>query len=89
MATLRITRPEGRHTGWDSIGALLWVLVLGIVALYAFFVALGAFAPGDVIPLSALVAVLVVLYGRHAWREAHRPEGQDPDLLRARERRGF
>jgi len=89
MATLRINRPEGRHSGWESVSALLWVLVLGVVALYAFFVALGAFSPVDAIPLSALIAVLVVLYGWHAWREGHRSDGTDPELLRARERRGF
>lgn len=88
MAALRINRPEGRHSGWDSLSALLWVVVLRVVVLYAFFLALGAFSPGDVIPLSGLVAVLVVLYGRHAWRQGHRSQGTDPELLSARERRG-
>jgi hypothetical protein len=88
MATLRINRPGGRNSGRDSVSALLWVLVLGVVASYAFFVALGAFSPGDVIPLSALVAVLVLLYGRHAWREGHRSQRTDPEPSRVRERRG-
>jgi fatty acid desaturase len=71
------------------VSALLWVLAVGVVVLYAFFVVLGAFSPADVIPLSALVLVLVVLYGWHTWREGQRSKGADPELLRARERRGF
>ena len=89
MATLRIGRPDGRHSGWETLAPLMWVLIVGLVVLYAFFVALGAFSPWDVAPVSALVAVLVALYAVHAWREAHRPDGSDPELQRARERRGF
>ena len=39
-----------------------WVVALGVIAAYAFFVALGAFAPGDVAGLSIAVAILVGLW---------------------------
>ena len=67
-----------------------WVIALGVIACYAFFVALGAWHPGDVVGVSVAVGVLVVLWIIHAWAESHRrPEGRDPRLTAARERRGF
>ena len=67
-----------------------WVIALGLIACYAFFVALGAYAPGDVAGVSIAVGVLVVLWVVHAWAESHRrPDGRDPRLTAARERRGF
>jgi fatty acid desaturase len=68
-----------------------WVIALGVIAGYAFFVVLGAWHPGDVIGVSIAVAVLVVLWLVHAWAESHRrrDEGRDPRLTAARERRGF
>jgi uncharacterized membrane protein (DUF485 family) len=66
-----------------------WATALGLIACYAFFVALGAFAPGDVIGVSIAVGVLVVLWIVHAWAQSHRPAERDPRLTAARERRGF
>jgi fatty acid desaturase len=67
-----------------------WVIALGLIACYAFFVALGAYSPGDVAGMSIAVGVLVVLWLAHAWAESHRrAEGRDPRLTAARERRGF
>jgi fatty acid desaturase len=67
-----------------------WVIALGVIACYAFFVALGAWHPGDVVGVSVAVGVLVVLWIVHAWAQSHRrPEGRDPRLTAARERRGF
>jgi len=67
-----------------------WVIALGLIACYAFFVALGAWHPGDVVGVSIAVGVLVVLWIVHAWAQSHRrPEGRDPRLTAARERRGF
>jgi fatty acid desaturase len=67
-----------------------WVIALGVIAAYAFFVVLGAWHPGDVVRVSIAVAVLVVLWIAHAWAQSHRPsEGRDPRLTAARERRGF
>jgi len=68
-----------------------WVLSLFVLGLYAFFVVLGAWDPVDVLPLTAVMAVLAVLWIAHAWL-AHRHAGataQDPRAVRARERRGF
>ena len=67
-----------------------WVIALGVIAAYAFFVLLGAWRPGDVVGVSVAVGVLVVLWIVHAWAQSHRrPEGRDPRLTAARERRGF
>jgi hypothetical protein len=67
-----------------------WVIALGVIAAYAFFVLLGAWHPGDVVRVSVAVGVLVVLWIVHAWAQSHRrPEGCDPRLTAARERRGF
>jgi len=66
-----------------------WVLALGAIAAYAFFLALGAFSPGDALPASILVAVLVVLWLVHAWLARGARFERDPRLRHARERRGF
>lgn len=69
---------------------VFWVIALGVIAAYAFFVLLGAWHPGDVAGVSIAVGVLVVLWIVHAWALSHRrPEGRDPRLTAARERRGF
>lgn len=66
-----------------------WILVLSIVVLFAFFVALGAFAPGDVAWLTLAVLGLALLWTAHAvWDSRHR-SGRDPATIRNRERRGF
>lgn len=67
-----------------------WVIALGVIAAYAFFVLLGAYSPGDVVGVSIAVGVLVLLWTVHAWAQSHRrPEVRDPRLTAARERRGF
>jgi hypothetical protein len=74
----------------DNLRNLFWVMSLGVIGAYLFFFALGAFAFSDVLPLSIAVAVLVVLWGVHAWLEGRHPaEGRDPRLIQGRERRGF
>lgn len=71
-----------------SVASLFWVVALGVICCYAFFVALGAFAPGDVLALSLVVAVLVVLWIARGWATRRGIE-RDPRLAAARERRGF
>jgi hypothetical protein len=88
------TPPGPRHPALSGLAhgvrEAFWVIALGLIACYAFFVALGAFAPGDVIGVSIAVGVLVVLWLVHAWAQSHRRfEGRDPRLTAARERRGF
>ena len=70
-----------------TLSATFWVLVLAVVVLFAFFVALGAFSPGEVVGLTIGVAVLALLWMGHAvWDSRHR-DPHDPAMVRARERR--
>jgi fatty acid desaturase len=73
----------------STMSDTFWILILSVVVLFAFFVALGAFSPGEVAGLSIGVAVLAVVWAVHAaWQARHR-DGRDPAAIRARERRGF
>jgi protein-S-isoprenylcysteine O-methyltransferase Ste14 len=72
-----------------TLAATFWVLVLAIVVLFAFFVALGAFSPGEVVGLTIGVAFLAVLWIAHAIWDARHTDPHDPAIVRARERRGF
>jgi uncharacterized membrane protein YhaH (DUF805 family) len=72
-----------------TLSETFWILVLSVVVLFAFFVALGAFSPTEVIGLTVAVAALAVLWIAHAvWQSRHR-DPHDPAMIRARERRGF
>ena len=74
---------------WGTLWETLWILVLAFIVLFAFFVALGAFSPGDVAVLSVVVVVLTVAWIAHAvWDSRHR-DPHDRAVIRARERRGF
>jgi fatty acid desaturase len=73
----------------ETAREFFWVLALGAIAAYTFFVALGAFSPADVLPLSILVVVLIALWLGHALIAHRRHAEQDPRLRMARERRGF
>ena len=74
----------------EFVREAFWVLALGAIGCYAFFVALGAFSPGDVLGITIAVGVLLVLWLVHAWAQSHRGhDGRDPRLTSARERRGF
>lgn len=72
-----------------TLSETFWILVLALVVLFAFFVALGAFQPGEVVALTLVVACLALLWVAHAvWDSRHR-DPHDPSVMRARERRGF
>jgi fatty acid desaturase len=72
-----------------TMSETFWVLVLGVVVLFAFFFALGAIDPGDVVWLTLGVLALALLWTAHAvWESRHRT-GRDPVAIRNRERRGF
>jgi hypothetical protein len=73
----------------STLADTFWVLVLAVVVLFAFFVALGAFSPGEVIGLTLAVAVLALLWVAHAVWDARHSDPHDPASVRARERRGF
>ena len=73
----------------STMSDTFWILVLSVIVLFAFFVALGAFAPGEVAWLTLGVLVLALLWTVHAvWESRHR-SGRDPATIRNRERRGF
>jgi fatty acid desaturase len=81
--------PHRRSRTLATLSETFWVLVLALVVLFAFFVALGAFSPGDVLGLTLVVALLAVLWVAHAvWESRHR-DPHDRAIVRARERRGF
>ena len=73
----------------STLSETFWILVLAVVVLFAFFVALGAFSPGEVIGLTAVVAILALLWVAHAWWDSRHRDPHDPAVIRARERRGF
>jgi fatty acid desaturase len=73
----------------ERLSETFWILVLAVIVLFVFFLALGAFSPGQVAGLTIAVAVLAVLWVAHAvWESRHR-DPHDRSLVRARERRGF
>jgi small-conductance mechanosensitive channel len=67
----------------------LFLLILGVVGMFAFFVALGALKPGEVVGLSIAVAALFALWIGHAVWVSRHGSGRDPATICARERRGF
>jgi fatty acid desaturase len=72
-----------------TLTGTFWVLVLAVVVLFAFFAALGAFRPGEVVALTVVVILLALLWVAHAvWDSRHR-DPHDRAIVRARERRGF
>lgn len=81
--------PRRRTRILATLSETFWILVLAVIVLFAFFVALGAFQPGEVVVLTLVVAVLALLWVAHAvWDSRHR-DPHDPAVVRARERRGF
>jgi len=73
----------------STLSETFWILVLAIIVLFAFFLALGAFRPGDVVGVTIVVGALALLWIGHAmWDSRHR-DPHDRAIIRARERRGF
>ena len=73
----------------STMSDTFWILVLSIVVLFAFFIALGAFSPGDAVWLTLAVLGLALLWAAHAVWDARHRTGRDPATIRNRERRGF
>jgi hypothetical protein len=72
----------------------LWAVCVGTVALFAFFLVMGGFAPGDVLWLTAIVAFLGTLFVVHQIRVGHELNDHEDhtmvrEVQRIRERRGF
>jgi uncharacterized membrane protein YhaH (DUF805 family) len=72
-----------------TLSETFWLLVLAVVAMFAFFLALGAFKPGEILGVTIAVVVLAALWIAHAMWVARHHDGRDPSAVRARERRGF
>ena len=84
--TPRLTRGS-RMT--KTLADTFWVLILSLIVLFAFFVALGAFSPSEVIGLTIVMIVLTAAWIAHAFWDARHRDSRDPAAVRARERRGF
>ena len=73
----------------------MWLVMLGVIVMYVFFVVVANVSPAQVAAVTILVAVFTILFILRSMRVeselAHR--GGDPSvrraLNRARERRGF
>jgi uncharacterized membrane protein YhaH (DUF805 family) len=77
------------HKLLATLSETFWLLVLGVVAVFAFFAALGAFEVGKAIGVTIVVVCLALLWLGHAMWVARHSHGRNPALIRDRERRGF
>jgi membrane protein implicated in regulation of membrane protease activity len=73
----------------STLRSFFWVLALGVIAAYTFFLVLGAFAPDEVLPVTLVILALVLAWLVHAMLERRHANQRDVFLARARERRGF
>jgi hypothetical protein len=80
---------------FGSLRLSFWLVVIGTVVLYAFFVILATIPPGEVAAVTAVVVALGAIFTLRNLRLAAElaDRGGDPQLRRAvnkmRERRGF
>jgi NhaP-type Na+/H+ or K+/H+ antiporter len=74
---------------WATMTESFWVLLVSLVALFAFLIALGAYSPGEVIVLTIVMIVLFAVWVGHAMWVSRHAEKRDPRAIQARERRGF
>jgi hypothetical protein len=77
------------HKLLATLSETFWLLVLGVIVMFAFFAALGAFEIGEAIWVTIAVVALAALWLVHAMWAARHSDGRDPATVRARERRGF
>jgi hypothetical protein len=93
MASVHRPHPLRDHPGATRTALdAFWALAIGVIAAYAFFAALGASSPGDVMGVTIAVGILVALCLIRAWinnRGGGASHEKDPRLTHARERRGF
>jgi steroid 5-alpha reductase family enzyme len=77
-----------------TFGNVFWVVIMGVVALYAFFLVMGAVTPADQALLTAGVLVLAAALVVHLIRvrramHEHGHEDELRELHKMRETRGF
>ena len=73
----------------ETMRETFWILALAVIALFAFFVALGALSPTEAVVVTIVVALLCVAWIAHGVLEGRNRDRRDPAVIRARERRGF
>jgi hypothetical protein len=56
------------------VAQVFWATCAALVLLFIFFAALGAFEPGDVLPVTIAAVVLATLWLAHEWRGLWRDE---------------
>jgi hypothetical protein len=83
------TRRRAGVLAW--LAESFWIADVMVVAMFAFFIALGAFNPFETGAIAIALTVLLGLYGVHLWVLHRRREElqRSPESRRARERRGF
>ncbi len=74
---------------WAVMRESFWVLLISLVALFVFLLALGAYAPSEVLGLTLVMVILFVIWVAHAVWSIRRADKRDPRAVAARERRGF
>jgi membrane protein implicated in regulation of membrane protease activity len=77
-----------------ELSKFLWVVIIGVVALYAFFIVMGALSPADQLVLTAIVVALAAALAVHlvrVRRATDEPghEAEMRELHKMRETRGF
>ena len=73
----------------ETLRETFWILALAVIALFAFFAALGAFSPPTCCGRRSPWRVLAVLWIMHAVLQDRGATGAIRSVVRARERRGF
>lgn len=75
---------------FSTVREVFWILALMLVLAFGFFVLVGAFAPGEVVPMTIGALVLTALLVVRIAIELRRGSSvRDLASIRARERRGF
>jgi len=75
-----------------NFSGVFWLICIGIVILYGFFITLGGYSPGELVVVSIVVAVLIVLLFIHFTRVRHALDERlelRREVNKLRERRGF
>ncbi|MGH2992290.1 MAG: hypothetical protein ACRDL1_01995 [Solirubrobacterales bacterium] len=77
-----------------GLSNVFWVVIVGVVALYAFFIVMGALSPGDQLVLTGIVVVMAAAFVVHLVRvrramHDHEHEAEMRELHKMRETRGF
>lgn len=68
MTTLRLPHREHSEHPWlRTLTAMFWSIAGGLLVLFVFFAAMGAFDPAEAVGVTAIFAALALLWLVHAW----------------------